>query len=45
MAMAEVETSPAVRGSERWLVSGDRQQLAAAEAEGLATDNPFDHLS
>ena len=25
-------------------VSGDRQQLAAAEAEGLATDNPFDHL-
>ena len=26
-------------------VSGDRQQLAAAEAEGLATDNPFDHLA
>jgi len=26
-------------------VSGDRQQLMAAEAEGLATDNPFDHLS
>ena len=26
-------------------VSGDRQQLAAAAAEGLATDNPFDHLT
>lgn len=25
-------------------VSGDRQQLTAAEVEGLATDNPFDHL-
>lgn len=26
-------------------VSGDRQQLEAAAAEGLATDNPFDHLT
>ncbi|RLC93860.1 MAG: hypothetical protein DRI77_11470 [Chloroflexi bacterium] len=26
-------------------VSGDRQQLEAAAAEGLATDNPFDHPS
>ncbi len=25
-------------------VSGDKQQLRAAAAEGLATDNPFDHL-
>lgn len=24
-------------------VSGDRTQLAAAQSEGLATDNPFDH--
>jgi hypothetical protein len=24
-------------------VSGDRQLLAAAEAEELAVDNPFDH--
>jgi len=24
-------------------VSGDGQLLAAAEAEGLAVDNPFDH--
>lgn len=26
-------------------VSGDRQQLRAAEAEGLTTDDPFDHLA
>jgi len=26
-------------------VSGDKQQLRAAAAEGLATDDPFDHLS
>lgn len=26
-------------------VSGDQQQLQAADAEGLAVDNPFDHLS
>jgi len=26
-------------------VSGDKQQLRAAAAEGLATDNPFDHPS
>ena len=26
-------------------VSGDKTLLAAAEAEGLATDNPFDHVS
>jgi len=26
-------------------VSGDRTLLAAAEAEGLAVDNPFDHVS
>ena len=25
-------------------VSGDKQQLRAAAAEGLTTDNPFDHL-
>jgi predicted nucleic acid-binding protein len=26
-------------------VSGDKQQLTAAEIEGLAVENPFDHLS
>lgn len=26
-------------------VSGDRTLLAAAQAEGLATDNPFDHVA
>ncbi len=26
-------------------VSGDQQQMQAADAEGLAVDNPFDHLS
>lgn len=26
-------------------VSGDQQQLRAADAEGLDVDNPFDHLS
>lgn len=26
-------------------MSGDKKQLAAAKAEGFATDNPFDHIS
>ena len=26
-------------------VSGDKTLLSAAQAEGLATDNPFDHVS
>lgn len=33
------------RKLELTFVSGDRQQLEAAEAEGLATGNPFDHLT
>ncbi len=32
-------------GLDLTFVSGDRQQLDAAAAAGLATDNPFDHLT
>lgn len=41
-----IQVAQAVRRRGRLVTfaSGDRQTLAAAKAEGMATDNPFDHV-